>query len=157
VARRLKQREAQRSEAGVEGSVAITVAPGRALAAALVAPSADHPLDVILHQQLQHRLGHASQKISLAGLLQQLGQYQSLFGHRVLSRFRSKSCNSTLADWPDGHLNSTAYPHCGLNLKTPPRPWTLTRRSLSPTRHVGRGALNVARDQVFPTRGSTSP
>src|SRR5438067_13597612 len=39
----LRDAQLQRSQAGVEGSVAITVAPGRALAAALVAPSADHP------------------------------------------------------------------------------------------------------------------
>src|ERR1700687_3909179 len=51
-------------------------------------PGADQPLDVGLHQQLQHRLRHGSQKISLAGLLQQFGQHQSLFGHRVLSCFR---------------------------------------------------------------------
>jgi hypothetical protein len=76
----------QRAEPGVEGAVAVAVAPGRALATALIAPGADHPLDVALHQQLQHRLGHGSQKISIAGLLQQLGHHQSLFGHRVLSR-----------------------------------------------------------------------
>jgi hypothetical protein len=56
------------------------------LAAALIARGADQPFQVTLHQQLQHRLGHGSQKIAFAGLLQQLGQYQSLFGHRVLSR-----------------------------------------------------------------------
>jgi hypothetical protein len=38
------------------------------------------------YKQLQHRLGHGSRKISIAGLLQQIGQHQSLFGHRVLSR-----------------------------------------------------------------------
>jgi hypothetical protein len=76
----------QCAEPGVEGALAIAVAPGGPLAAALVAPGADHPLDVGLHQQLQHRLGHGSQKIAITGLLQQLGQHQSLFGHRVLSR-----------------------------------------------------------------------
>jgi hypothetical protein len=30
-----------------------------------------------------------------------------------LARFRLKSCNSTLADWPDGHLNYTAALRCG--------------------------------------------
>src|SRR5262249_42536452 len=73
-----------------------------------VTPGADQPLDIGLHQQLQHRLGHGSQKISLTSLLQQLGQYQSFFGHRVLSRFGLKSGNSTLAARPDGHLNYAA-------------------------------------------------
>jgi hypothetical protein len=72
----------QRAKPGVERAVAITVAPGSALAAALVAPGTDQPFDVSFHQQLQHCLGHGSQKISVAGLLQQLGQHQSLFGHR---------------------------------------------------------------------------
>jgi hypothetical protein len=63
----------QRAEPSVEGAVAIAVAPRGALAAALVAPGADHPLDITLHQQLQHRLGYRSQKIAVAGLLQQLG------------------------------------------------------------------------------------
>ena len=65
----------QRPEAGVEGAVAVPIAPGGTLAAALVAPGADQPLDVGLHQQLQHCLRHGSQKIALASLLQQLGQH----------------------------------------------------------------------------------
>src|SRR5262249_24330684 len=56
--------ELQRPEASVEGAVAAAVAPGVALAAALVAPSADQPLDIALHQQLQHRFCHGSQKIA---------------------------------------------------------------------------------------------
>ena len=64
----------QGAEPGVEGAVALPVAPVGALAAAFVAPAADQPLDVGFHQQLQHGLGHGSQKISVAGLLQQLGQ-----------------------------------------------------------------------------------
>src|SRR5262249_13659265 len=46
----------QSAQPSVEGAVPVTVAPGRALAATLVAPGPDHPLDVGLHQQLQHRL-----------------------------------------------------------------------------------------------------
>jgi hypothetical protein len=46
--------------------VAVAVAPGAPLPAALVTPGADQPFDVALHQQLQHRLGHGSHKISLA-------------------------------------------------------------------------------------------
>src|SRR5246500_2701328 len=103
----------QCAEPGVEGAVAVTVAPGGPLAAALVTPGPDQPLDIGFHQQLQHRLRHRSQKISLTSLLQQLGQYQSLFGHRVLSRFRLKSRNSTLAVRPDGHLNYAANLRCG--------------------------------------------
>ena len=84
--RSLGNTQLQGAEAGIEGAVAVAVAPGGALAAALVAPGPDQPLDIARHQQLQHRLGHGSQKISIAGLLQQLGQHQSLFGHRVLAR-----------------------------------------------------------------------
>jgi hypothetical protein len=40
----------QRPEAGIEHAVPVAVAPGGALAAALVAPGADQPLDVGLHQ-----------------------------------------------------------------------------------------------------------
>ena len=58
----LRDAQLQRAEPGVERAVAVTVAPGRALAAALVTPGADQPLDVGLHQQLQHRLRHARRK-----------------------------------------------------------------------------------------------
>ena len=40
----------QRTEPSVEGAAAIAVTPGGALAAALIAPGTDHPLDVALHQ-----------------------------------------------------------------------------------------------------------
>ena len=99
----LRDAQLQRAQPRVEHAVAVAVAPGRALAAALVPPGADQPLDVGFHQHLQHRLRHGSQKIAVAGLLQQLGQRQSLLGHRVLSRSWLKSRNSTLADWPDDH------------------------------------------------------
>jgi hypothetical protein len=72
----------QRAEPGVEGALAIAVAPRRALAAALEAAGADQPLHVGLHQQLQHGLGHGAQEIPFAGLLQQLGQRHSFVGHR---------------------------------------------------------------------------
>src|SRR5215467_7235147 len=61
-----------RRKTGVEGAVAIAVAPGGAL------PGPDHSLDVALYQQLQHRLG--SQKITLAGL--PASSASTLFGHR---------------------------------------------------------------------------
>src|SRR6201987_2070184 len=111
--RQFRDAQLQGAEPGVECAVAVTVAPGGPLAVALVTPGADQPLDIGLHQQLQHRLCHGSQKISLTSLLQQLGQYQSLFGHRVLLRFRLKSRNSTLAVRPDGHLNYAANLRCG--------------------------------------------
>jgi hypothetical protein len=63
-------------------------------------PGADQPLDVGLHQHLQHRLRHASQKIAVSGLLR---QRQSTVGHRILSRSWLKSRNSTLADRSDDH------------------------------------------------------
>ena len=66
----LRDAQLQRAEPGVEAAVAIAVAPRGPLAAALVSPGADQPLDVGLHQQLQHRLRHGSQKISVASLLQ---------------------------------------------------------------------------------------
>src|SRR5499427_122054 len=91
----------QRAEPGIEGALAVAIAPGAPLAGALVAPGTNQPLDVDLHQQLQHRLRHGSQKITLAGLLQQLSQCQSLFGHRFLSRASGKSIrNSTLTGRP---------------------------------------------------------
>src|SRR5215469_219735 len=72
----------QGAKASVEGALAVTVAPGDALAAALVTSGADQAFDVALHQQLQHRLSHRSQKISVAGLLQKFAQHYSFFGHR---------------------------------------------------------------------------
>jgi len=53
----------------------MAVAPSRAFTAALVTPGPNQPLDIGFHQQLQHRLRDGSQKITLAGLLQQLGQH----------------------------------------------------------------------------------
>ena len=50
----------QRAEPSIEGAVAVAVAPGGALAAALVTPRPDQPLDVGFHQQLQHCLGYGS-------------------------------------------------------------------------------------------------
>jgi hypothetical protein len=81
----------QRAEPGIEGALAIAIAPGAPLAAALVSPGADQPFNVDLHQQLQYRLRHGSQKITLTSLLRQLGHCQSLFGHRFLSRASGKS------------------------------------------------------------------
>ena len=65
---------------------------------------ADQAFDVGLHQQLQHRLGHRPQEVTVAGLFHQLGQCQSVRGHRDLPRFQVKPRNSTLADEPGDHL-----------------------------------------------------
>src|SRR6266571_3083804 len=45
----LRDAQLQRAEPRVEGAVAVAVAPGGPLAAALVTPGADNPLDVALH------------------------------------------------------------------------------------------------------------
>ena len=65
---------------------------------------ADQALHVRLHQQLQHRLGDGTQEVAVAGLLQQLGQCQSLRGHRGLPRSQVKPRNPTLAEYPDDRL-----------------------------------------------------
>ena len=65
---------------------------------------ADQAFDIGLHQDLQHRLGHGAQEVAVAGLLHQLGQCQSLLGHRGLPRSQVKPRNSTLAERPDDHL-----------------------------------------------------
>ena len=61
--------------------------------------SADQPLDVGLHQQLQDALGHSTQKVTVAGLPQKLIQWQSLLGHRG-PLVSVKSSNSTLDRLP---------------------------------------------------------
>jgi hypothetical protein len=74
-----------------------------------VPASPDQALGIRLHQQLQHRLRHAAQEVAFTGLLQQLGQWQSLLGHR--SSVQVKPRNSTLAGRPDGHLTAPANFH----------------------------------------------
>jgi hypothetical protein len=71
----MRNAQLQHAETRVERAVAVAVAPGGALAATLVAAGANQPLDLGLHQQLQHRLRHGSQKVALASLLQQFGQH----------------------------------------------------------------------------------
>ncbi len=62
----------------------LNVAVIEPLAAAFVATGANQPLDIRLHQDLQHRLRHGSQEISIAALLQQLDKRHSVVGHRAL-------------------------------------------------------------------------
>jgi hypothetical protein len=47
-----------------------------------VARSADQALHVALHEELQHGLRHAAQEVAVPGLLQQLGEWQPVVGHR---------------------------------------------------------------------------
>src|SRR5437879_10819029 len=63
----LRDAQLQRPEPSVEGAVAIAVAPRGPLAAALVAPGADHPLYVALPENLLHLLDHRLRNISLSG------------------------------------------------------------------------------------------
>lgn len=53
----LRHPQVQCAEPRLQLAVAIAVAPGLAAVAALVAAGANYALDVVLHQQLQHRLG----------------------------------------------------------------------------------------------------
>ena len=76
----------QRAEPRVERAVAIAIAVVQPLGAAFVAAGADQPFDIGFHQDLQHRLGHGSQEIAVAALLQQLDKRHSVVGHRVLGR-----------------------------------------------------------------------
>jgi hypothetical protein len=56
--------------------------------------------------------------IGSPGLLQKLGQRQSLLGHRILHRSGLKSRNSTLADGSDDHPVHTAPPGAGDRIST---------------------------------------
>jgi hypothetical protein len=97
----------QRAEARVETTLAISVAVIEPVSAALVTAGADQAFDISLHQNLQHRLRHGSQKIAIAALLQQVNQRHSVVGHRILGGSRVKRCNSTLAALPGDHLSLT--------------------------------------------------
>jgi hypothetical protein len=70
----LQINQLQAAETGIQGSVAVAVAVGRALAGALVPPCADQALHIGLHQQLHHVFGHAPEEIAVAGFGQQLGK-----------------------------------------------------------------------------------
>ena len=102
----LRHPQVQRAEARLQLAVAIAVAPGLPAVAALVAAGADHALDVVLHQQLQHRLGDGAQEVPVILLLQQLDQRQggSVIGVSIGPWL--KSANSTIADALDGHPGS---------------------------------------------------
>ena len=93
--------------------------------------SADQPLDVGLHQQLQDALGYSTQKVIVAGLLQKLIQWQSLLGHRGFSGQREveqlhprpPAAVTTPTPPPDRRVFPPPIPP-----EITPRPWTLPRR-----------------------------
>src|ERR1700751_4875953 len=71
----------------------------------------------------------------------------SLRSSGPLARFRLKSCNSTLADWPDGHLNPTAA--CTADPpKTPPPAWTLTDAKFGEHQPLNRQSQSFAREGI---------
>ena len=90
-----------------ELAVPVAVAQGEPAIAALVATRADHTLDVVLHQQLKHRLRHGSKKVTIVLLLQKLNQRHAGVGHRGPGPWL-KSANSTITGTLDGHPGYTA-------------------------------------------------
>jgi hypothetical protein len=107
--------ELQGPQPGVERALAVAVAPVQALRGALVPARADQALHVGLHQELQHGLGDGAQEIGIPGLLQQLGEWQSVVGHRSSVRVgASQPHPSRPGRWPP-HKRS----------EFPPRPRTL--------------------------------
>src|SRR6187455_828090 len=124
----LRDAQLQRSKPGVQAALAEAVAPGRALAVALVAAGPDQAFDVGLHQQLQHRLRHAAQEIAFPDLLQKLSKRQSLLGHRVLSPAWvevSQLHLSRSAWWPPP---ATPPANTRARIESPPHSGTLTLR-----------------------------
>lgn len=121
----LRDAQVQLTEPGVERPVAVAVAPGRALAAALISPGADHPLHVRLHEDLQHGLGEAAQEIPVIGLLQRFHQRHPVVGHRVLVGLGLKSANSTLTAHPDGHLAYTKNSTTSVDANSMARGWSI--------------------------------
>jgi hypothetical protein len=59
----------QRPEARIQTTLAISVAVIAPVSATLMTTGADQAFDIGLHQNLQHRLGHGSQKIAITALL----------------------------------------------------------------------------------------
>ena len=69
-----------------------------ALRVPLVAPGADQPLDIRLHQDLQHRLSHGSQEVAFCGVLKQFDQWQSFV-----------PVNSSPGIWPSGSCGGGSF------------------------------------------------
>jgi hypothetical protein len=66
--------QVERAEPRIERPVAIAVAPCAALAGSLVPASADQAVNVGLHDDLQHALGHGAKEVAVSGLRHQLGK-----------------------------------------------------------------------------------
>ena len=141
----LRHPQLERAEPGVERALAEAVAVVQPLRAALVPPGADQAFHVALHQQLQHGFRDRAQEVAIAGLLQQLGQWQSVLGHRSSSGMKLR--NSTLAERPDDHLerrgggapapdSRRSLRRAASHRESPPPPWTLaaSRRRSRPGR-----------------------
>ena len=81
---------------GIQRTVAIAVAPGRALAAAFVATRADQAINVGLHDQLQHVLGDGAQKSGWPPFAasSSISNLSSVIGNSSSSRL--KCANSTI-------------------------------------------------------------
>ena len=84
----LRHSQVQRAQTGIESALSIPVPPSGAFAAALMPAGADQPVDIALHDQLQHRLGDRAKEVALIVLGQKLGQVHVGFGHRGLRRVR---------------------------------------------------------------------
>jgi hypothetical protein len=65
----LRHAQVQRPEPGLELAVAIAVAPGQTPVPTLVAARADETLDVVLHEQLEYRLGDRAKEVVVTLLL----------------------------------------------------------------------------------------
>jgi hypothetical protein len=120
----LRDAQLQGAEPGVEGAVAEAVAVVQALAGALVPAGADQALHIGLHEHLQHRLGDAAQEVAVSCFRQELGQWQSVLGHRVLGRLGVGCRNTTRAVRTDDHRNTGSAGGVGRSgrLRRPPRP-----------------------------------
>ena len=84
----LRHPQVQRAQTGIESALSIPVPPGGPLAAAFMPTGADDAFHIGLHDQLQHRLGDAAQKVALIVLGQKLGQVHVRLGHRGLRMVR---------------------------------------------------------------------
>jgi hypothetical protein len=65
-------------------AVTVAIAIPRALDGLLVPSGTNQTVHVGLHQKLHNSLGHIAQEVFTPSLLQQLRQWQSVVGHRVL-------------------------------------------------------------------------
>jgi len=84
----LRHPQVQSAQAGVERTIPIPVAPGRAFTAAFMPTRTDQAVDIGLHEQLQHGLRDAAQEVALVMPCQKLGQVHVGLGQRGLRLVR---------------------------------------------------------------------